>query len=329
MQVVLPKVTVVIPNWNGLRHLPECLESLAAQSFADFAILMVDNGSTDGSMAWLREQHPEISVLELEHNGGFAKAVNMGIRTSQSEYIALLNNDTAVDPGWLQALTEALDQHSDYDYAASKIVMYSRPDRLNAAGDVWSWRTVTAVNRGYGDPASRYGEMERVFGACAGAALYRRALFSEVGLFDEGFFLMHEDTDFNLRCLMAGKRCLYVPQALVRHKLGASIDTRPALKTILLRMRNETYAAFKDLPARLLWYRVIAWPYRLFKHAMAAASPKRSRLPFMLLRLALVGPGAELEGARLGLATREEGWGRRTLDTGEILSWLRRQSGPV
>jgi len=329
MQRTVPKVTVVIPNWNGLCHLPECLASLAAQSFADFETLIVDNASADGGIAWVRMQYPEVSVVELEDNGGFAKAVNTGIRASDSQYIALLNNDTAVDRGWLQALVEALDQHHGYDSAASKIVMYSKPDLLNGAGDVWSRRGMTAVNRGYGEPASRYEVMERVFGACAGAALYRRTLFDEVGLFDEGFFLMHEDTDFNLRCLMAGKRCLYVPHALVRHKLGASIDTRPVLKTVLLRMRNETYAAFKNLPARTLWCRALAWPYRLFTHAVAATAPRWGRLPFMLLCLALPSLGAEVAGLRLGLARRRDGWGRRALDTDEMLGWLRRGSGPI
>jgi GT2 family glycosyltransferase len=122
---------------------------------------------------------------------------------------------------------------------------------------MWSRRGVTAVNWGFGEPASSYEEMDRIFGACAGAALYRRALFNEVGLFDEGFFLMHEDTDLDLCCLLAGKRCLYVPRALIRQKLGACIDTRPTLKTVLLRMRNEAYAAFKNLPARLLWCRAM------------------------------------------------------------------------
>jgi GT2 family glycosyltransferase len=329
MPRTVPKVTVVIPNWNGLCHLPECLASLAAQSFTDFDTLLVDNASTDEGVAWVRKQHPEVSVLELEDNGGFAKAVNTGIRASESQYVALLNNDTAVDRGWLEALVLALDQRLGYEYAASKIVMYSRPDHLNGAGDMWSRRGMTAVNRGYGQPASRYEEMERVFGACAGAALYRRTLFNEVGLFDEDFFLMHEDTDFNLRCLMAGKRCLYVPQALVRHKLGASISTRPALKMVRLLMRNETYAAFKNLPARMLWYRAFAWPYRLFRHTMAIRPPKWSRFPVVLLRLALPSLGAEIEGLRLGLAKRRDGWGRRTAGTREILGWLRRESGPV
>jgi GT2 family glycosyltransferase len=329
MPVVPPRVTVVIPNWNGVCHLPECLASLAVQSFKDFGTVIVDNASTDEGIPWVRKHHPDVLVVQLEENWGFARAANTGIRTSKSEYVALLNNDTAADPDWLLALIEALDRHPNYDYAASKMIMYSRPDRLNGAGDVWHWRGMTAVNRGYGEPASLYDKTERVFGACAGAALYRRALFDEVGPFDEGFFLMHEDTDFNLRCLMAGKRCLYVPQARVRHKVGASIDTQPAVKMVLLRMRNETYAAFKNLPAPLLLHRALAWPYRLLRNAVAATSPRRNSLPLMLCRLAIIGPGAEVAGMRRGLARRKDGWGQRTLDTGEILAWLRRESGPV
>ena len=201
---------VVIPNWNGLRHLPECLETLAGQRFTDFEILLVDNHSDDDGVAWVREHHPEVRVIERADNGGFASAVNLGILCSRSEYVALLNNDTAVDPLWLQGLVEALDR-LPFDIAASMILLYDTPELLNAAGDVYDLWRLAGRNRGFGEPRDRYLAPKRVLGACAGAALYRRSLFAEVGLFDEDFFLMSEDTDFNLRCLIAGKRCLYVP----------------------------------------------------------------------------------------------------------------------
>lgn len=323
-----PRVSVVIPNWNGLAHLPECLAALAAQSFTAFETVVVDNGSSDGSAAWVREHHPTVRLLERSDNGGFAKAVNTGILASQSEYVALLNNDTAVDPDWLGALVRALDEHCAYDFAASKMVFYSEPERLNAAGDIWARGRMAGENRGFGQPSSRYDTMERVFGACAGAALYRRALFDAVGLFDEDFFLMHEDTDFNLRSLIAARRCLYVPAALVRHKCGASIEIEPDPEITRLRTRNEALVAAKDLPARTLLWRTIVWPYRFLRQTFPARPSNWRRVP-MLLRRSPQRIRAEVEGFRMGLAKRRAVWRLRAIETREIRCWLRNGSGPA
>jgi len=323
-----PRITVVIPNWKGLRHLPDCLGALSAQSISDFEVLLVDNASSDGSVAWVQEHHPEVRILERPDNGGFAKAVNAGILAARGEYVALLNNDTVVDTGWLEALVVALDDHRDYDFAASKMILFYEPERLNAAGDVYVLGRLAGRNRGLGAPVSRYGSMERVLGACAGAALYRRSLFREVGLFDEDFFLMSEDTDFNLRCLIAGRRCLYVPAARVRHKYRASIETEPVWAMTRLAARNEAIVAAKDLPAEVLLLTPILWPYRFIRQTLLLRPSKWHSVP-MLLRQA---PGrfrAEVEGARVGLAKRPDVWCRRTAGTLEILRWLLRGSGPA
>jgi len=323
-----PRVTVVIPNWNGMRHLPECLSALSAQSMSDFEVLLVDNASIDGSVAWVREHHPEVCILRRQDNGGFAKAVNVGLLAARGEYVALLNNDTAVDTGWLEALVAALDDHRDYDFAASKMILFYEPERLNAAGDVYVLGRLAGRNRGLGAPVSRYGSMERVLGACAGAALYRRSLFGDVGLFDEDFFLMSEDTDFNLRCLIAGQRCLYVPAAKVRHKFRASIGTEPVWEMTRLAARNEAIVAAKDLPAEVLLLTPILWPYRFIRQTLLVR-PSAWHLVPMLLRQS---PGrfrAEVQGARLGLAKRPDVWRRRAVGTREIIRWLLKGSGPV
>jgi GT2 family glycosyltransferase len=323
-----PRVTVVIPNWNGLRHLPECLEALAAQSFTDFDVILVDNASSDAGVAWVLEYHPWVRIVQRPDNGGFSRAVNAGIMASRGEYVALLNNDTVVDAGWLGELVGALDDHRPYDFAASKMILFHEPDRLNAAGDVYVLGRFAGRNRGFGEPVSRFDTMERVLGACAGAALYRRSLFREVGLFDEDFFLMSEDTDFNLRCLIAGKRCVYVPKARVRHKFRASIQTEPVWEMTRLAARNEAIVAVKDLPAEVLLLLPILWPYRFIRQTLPVR-PSKWHLAPMLLRQA---PGrlmAEVEGARLGLAKRPGVWRLKATETSEILRWLLKGAGPA
>jgi GT2 family glycosyltransferase len=170
--------------------------------------------------------------------------------------------------------------------------------------------------------------MERVFGACAGAALYRRSLFDQVGLFDEDFFLMHEDTDFNLRCLIAGKRCLYVPGARVLHKWRASIDTEPAPQMTRLLARNEAIVAAKDLPTRLLVLRAMLWGYLAFRQTVPLRPSKWRLLP-MLVRQAPERFRADVEGFRMGREKRAEVWRLKAVGTREITRWLRKGSGPA
>lgn len=323
-----PRVSVVIPNWNGLLHLPECLEALAAQTFTSFEVVVVDNASTDGSQEWLRRHHPAVRLIQRPDNGGFSRAVNAGIRATRSEYVALLNNDTAVDPAWLTELVTALDARPGYDLATCKMILYYQPSRLNAAGDVYLIARAVGKNRGLNEPVWRYNTVERVLGACAGAALYRRRLFQEVGLFDEDFFLMSEDTDFNLRCLIAGKRCLYVPTARVRHKYQASITTRPERAMALLASRNEAMVAAKDLPAVLLPLELALTGYRLFRNTVPLRPSKWHRFP-QLARRVPSQCAAQLTGARMGLAKRGPVWCRQAISTAEIIAWLRKGSGPA
>jgi GT2 family glycosyltransferase len=323
-----PRVTVVVPNWNGLQHLPECLATLAAQSFRDFEVILVDNASTDESVAWVQAHHPVVSILRRADNGGFATAVNAGIRASRGEYVALLNNDTAVDSKWLSNLVQALDARSTYDFAASLMVLHAEPLRVNAAGDVYSIARLAGQNRGFGRPVSSFARSRRVLGACAGAALYRRTLFDVVGLFDEDFFLMSEDTDFNLRSLIAGKRCLFVPEAVVRHKYRASIDTAPVWQMTRLAIRNEAMVAVKDLPAVVLALSPLVWSWRFFRQTLPVRPSKWHLVP-MLVRQSSQRLQAEIEGVRLGWSKRPDVWRRRGAGTAEIVRWLLHGVGDV
>jgi len=325
----MPRATVVIPNWNGLAHLPECIGALRAQTFADFEVVVVDNGSADGSVPWLRDNAPEVRVVERPDNGGFAAAVNAGIRAAApgTEYVALLNNDTAVDPRWLEELVSALDR-TGYDTAASLMVFYDAPEIVNAAGDDYWVGGFVGRNRGLRQPVKEFQEVVRVLGACAGAALYRARLFDEIGLFDEDFFLIHEDTDFNLRALIAGKRCLYVPSAVVRHKHSATISAQPAWPMLRYEVRNRAIVLAKDVPASILPLAAVTWAWRLLRSTFPLRRSKWHLIP-SLLGTSGKRVAAEIEGFRIGWRKRGDVWRLQAIPAREVVRWLFRGVGPV
>jgi GT2 family glycosyltransferase len=323
----MSRVTVVIPNWNGLAHLPECMAALDRQAFRDFSVVIVDNASSDESVAWLRENSPETHVIERADNGGFAVAVNAGIRAATGEFVALLNNDTVVDERWLAELVGAVDS-SGYDAAASLMVLYDAPGTIDAAGDDFGIMNMAGRNRGRLHNVDGYRDTVRVLGACAGAALYRTSLFEDVGLFDEEFFLIHEDTDLNLRALIAGKRCLYVPSAIVRHKHSASIKAQPSWPMLRYETRNRGVVIAKDLPISLVALAVVTWPWRLFRSTVPLRPSKWNLVPGLARTLGRRSH-AEFEGYRMGWKKRDDVWRRQAIPTREIIRWLFKGVGPV
>ena len=243
-----PHLTVVIPNWNGERFLSTCLGSLLEQSFEDFETVLVDNGSTDGSVAFVRRNFPEVHVLPLSENRGFSAAANAGIRASRAEYVALLNNDTETDPGWLEALVKAAEAHPEASLFASKLVDFHDRRMLDGAGDALR-RSGLPYRLGHRElDRGQYDDPAFVFGACAAAALYRRTLFEEIGLFDEDFFAYCEDGDVSFRAQLAGHRCLYVPEAVVYHMGSASTGDKRSATAIRLGTRNSLSLLVKNLP---------------------------------------------------------------------------------
>jgi GT2 family glycosyltransferase len=248
--VVRPRVSVVIPNYNGVGWLPGCLDALAAQTFRDSEVLLVDNGSTDGSVPLLRERYAHIRVIALGRNTGFAAAVNTGIRAARGEYVALLNTDTVARPGWLAALVHALDQSpADTGAVASRMLSLDDPSRIDDAGDALSW-TGAAEKLGHGEPASQFTHRGEVFSVCAGAALYRRAFLEAVRGFDERFFAYLEDIDLSLRGRLLGYRYVFEPAAEVLHKGQGS--ALPRADYIRLVTRNRLMLFAKNVPLSLL-----------------------------------------------------------------------------
>lgn len=247
-----PRITVIIPTFNGEKLLPGCLDSLARQRFAGFRTVVVDNGSTDASCALLSGRYPAVAVIRMGRNTGFAPAVNAGIRRAETELVALLNNDTETHPDWLAALVAALDANPGVGFCASKMIDFTDRGVVDSAGNCYA-SNGRSVPRGFlARDRGQYDEPAEVFGACAGAALYRRALFDRVGLFDERFVSYKEDVDLDFRAQLAGMRCLFVPGAVCWHMGGATSGRRKSNLAVRLSTRNGVALFFKNMPAALL-----------------------------------------------------------------------------
>jgi GT2 family glycosyltransferase len=247
-----PRVTVVVPNWNGERFLEVCLGTLRAQTFRDFETVVVDNGSSDASTGLVARDFSEVRVISLGENLGFSAAVNAGIRASEAELVALLNNDTEVDSGWLAALVRTADDHPEAGLFASKLVDYRDRRLLDGAGDAVR-RSGLPYRLGHGEIDRGQFESEAfVFSACAAAALYRREMLNDIGLFDEDFFSNCEDWDVGFRAQLAGYRCVYVPGSVVYHIGSASTGGQKSALNTRLGARNGINVLVKNLPATLI-----------------------------------------------------------------------------
>jgi GT2 family glycosyltransferase len=301
----MTRVTVIIPTWNGRELLGAALLSLREQRFRDFEVLVVDNGSTDDTVSYVRASHPEAEVLELAQNHGFAGAVNAGIGRAGGEYVALLNNDMELDPGWLAALVAALDADPAAGSAASKLRMLREPGVLDGAGDVVTWYGAT-WRRGHGEPdRGQYDAPGLVASPCAGAALYRRRALDEVGSFDETFFAYLEDTDWGLRAQLAGWPCRWVPSAVAYHLGGATSRRMGDLETELI-ARNTLALVLKSFPVgRLVVWSPLIVGYQAW--VLGGAARRGS------WRAVLRGWSAALRGLPATVRARAE-VGRRTRD---------------
>ena len=252
MKSLASSVSVVIPNWNGREHLPVCLNSLSDQTYKDFEVILVDNGSSDDSLSYVREHHPHVRIIALQANVGFAKGVNTGIQSSDSEFIALINNDIELEPDWLAHLVHVLQSHAEVVTVTGKMLNYYHRDTIDAAGDELSLNG-NAGCRGYGEKDGAYYDAQcYVFGACAGAAVYRRSLFVDVGLFDEDFFAWYEDVDLDLRIQLRGGKCMYVPLARCYHKRGGTVKTSSPLFVRMITRNNLLYVT-KNFPLLIIF----------------------------------------------------------------------------
>lgn len=240
-------INLVIPTWNGKQRLLRCLEALSHQTYDDFVTTVVVNGSQDGTKDALIKR-PGLQVIVNARNLGFATAVNQGIRFSSEPYVAVLNDDAFPEPGWLESLVQAMENNPEVGACASLMVFAHRPDVVQSAGIAMD-RAAIAWDRLRGRPLSEAQTACEVFGASAGAALYRRSMLAQIGLFDERFFAYLEDVDLAWRAQIAGWHCLYVPQAVVQHMTSASLgEASPLIKQ--LKARNKVWMVVKNAPVK-------------------------------------------------------------------------------
>ncbi len=243
-------VSVIIVTWNGRQHLEACLTAVAAQTAVSFETILVDNGSSDGTVAWVAGAFPWVRVLALPTNLGFAGGNNAGAREARGRYLAFLNNDTAADAGWLRALLAGVDEAAGFTLTTSRIVYMHDPSVVDSAGDgLLRWGG--AFKRYHGAPASAAADPAEVFGVCGAACLLPKALFEELGGFDEDFFASHEDVDLSYRARLLGHRVRYVPDAVVRHHGSATLG-RVSEFAVFHGQRNLEWMYWKNTPASIL-----------------------------------------------------------------------------
>jgi GT2 family glycosyltransferase len=244
-----PLISVIIVNFNGKKFLDDCLLSLSCQTFRDFEIILVDNGSSDESAEYVRERYPSVILVETGKNLGFAGSTNTGIRAAHGEFIFTLNNDTIADPYLLEEISKPMRADPGMGMCGTKMLF---PDgRINSTAICIS-RSGAAWDRGMGEPdRGQYDSTEEIFGPCAGAALYRRSMLDEIGLFDEDFFMYMEDVDLAFRCRLAGWTCMYVPAARVVHIHGGTAGVRTDT-SIYYGNRNLVWYVVKNFPQRTL-----------------------------------------------------------------------------
>lgn len=242
--------SIIIPNWNGMNWLPGCLAALKDQTVQDFEIIVVDNGSSDGSVPFLLCRYPDVQVITLKKNYGFSKAVNEGIKRASGQYIILLNNDTLPESEWFVNLLGSIRAVPlEVGSLASLMISMDNPSLTDDAGDYLDWYGL-AFKRGHGEPASQWTENEPVFSACAGAVLYRREFLERTGLFDEKFWSYLEDVDLGLRGNLLGFTCIFVPSARVLHKSHGS--AMPSGAYVYHVTKNRVMLLLKNIPSILL-----------------------------------------------------------------------------
>jgi GT2 family glycosyltransferase len=257
----VPLVQVVIPTWNGASLLPYALDSLARQDYPNFTVVVVDNGSTDDTINVVRDRWPDVSVVALPENTGFAHAINCGIKAGTATLLALINNDVELHPSWMTEMVAAFAANPRAGSLAGRMLRWHDPSTVDNVGLYCQWDGDSGP-AGSGAPnGAEYDNPGDVFGASAGAGMYRRAAFESVGYFDEDFFAYVEDVDWSFRAQLRGFRCRYVPGAISYH-LGSSTSLRMGRRRFYLTVKNSFVMILKNFPfwallrhsPRILWH---------------------------------------------------------------------------
>ena len=243
------RVSLIVVNWNGERFLKPCLSALSNQTYADCEIILVDNGSADGSVSLVKENFPAVKVVELAENRGFTGGNAAGLNVASGEFIALVNNDARAERDWLERLLQPMLADPAVGICASKLII-DGTEAIDSAGNGLTTGAV-GFNRGLGTDRKHFSISELVFGACGAAALFRRSMLEEIGFFDDAFFLYDEDIDLSFRAQLAGWKCRYVPGAVAHHKGNATSERLSGLH-VYYHTRNLEFVWLKNMPAGLM-----------------------------------------------------------------------------
>ncbi len=251
-----PRVSIIIVNWNGLHHLQDCFESLEDQSYKDFEAILVDNGSHDGSLEFVRTHYPWVRCLPLSKNTGFAAANNEGLLHANGVFIITLNNDTKADPSWLGSLVHVAEEHPQAGMVGSRICSFSEPDLIDSIG---MGMCRDAMSRGHYRNKKwstlQLPDVIDILFPSACAALYRREMLDQIGFFDEDFFAYAEDSDLGLRARLAGWQAVLATGAIMYHKYSQTCGSLSPLKVYLVE-RNHYWVGLKNFP----WGNVLSIP---------------------------------------------------------------------
>lgn len=241
------EVSVVIPNFNGIAFLDSVLASLEGQTLNNFEVILVDNGSTDGSCSFVTANYPWVHLIELSENFGFCGAVNAGIRAAKAPYVLLLNNDTEVKEDFVEEMIAAIRRHKNAFSCGARMVQYHDRDKLDDVGNYYcalGW----SFARGRGKDIHAYETEDRIFSACAGAAIYRKKILEKIGYFDEEHFAYLEDTDIGYRARIYGYENWYAPKAIVYHVGSGTSGSRYNQFKTRYSSRNNIYLIYKNMP---------------------------------------------------------------------------------
>ena len=273
--VKFPKVSIIIVNWNGKRLLEDCLISVFSQTYINYNVILVDNGSTDGSVEYVKIKFPKVKTIELNNNYGFAKANNIGIkkafRDNSVKYVITLNNDTKTEKDWLSFLVKVMETDESIGSAQSKVLFFYENNTLDNVG-ILICKDGSACNKGINEKNIGYNNVEEIFGTCAASAIYRRETLEKIGLFDDDFFAYMEDVDLAWRIRLSGWRSVLIPNSIVYHIHSASAPSSEF--KIFLINRNIIFVLIKNLPIKY----VILFPINYITLRIQFIKTKKDRV---------------------------------------------------
>lgn len=317
-----PKVNIIILNWNGKENTINCLEALKSTTYSNYEIIIVDNGSTDGSVQYFKENYSLIKLIENGKNLGFAEGNNVALREvlkrEEIKYVSLLNNDTIVKPDWLEKLVNALEADEKIGACQPKILSLINPEMIDAVG-ISINRDGGAFQEGHNEKdLGQYDKITEVFGVCAGAALYRVKMLNQIGLFDKDFFAYYEDVDLAIRARLFGWKSVCVPQAVIYHIHSATLGNDSPFKKYLLE-RNSYYYVIKSLPRKVILLFLISKARFIFLTSIDLTRNKK----FNLIKSMIKGNIDALINLPHVISKRSDIQAKRLISEEDFKTWLK------